>query len=58
MVVETVTVGADADDQRGAAGEPQRLLFSWAEFMAEEQGEPKHGRRDEAPTLSVRSPLP
>ena len=34
--------------------EPQRTLFSWAEFMAEDQDEPpKRRRRDEAPTLSL-----
>ncbi|MCY3646781.1 MAG: hypothetical protein OXH07_07395 [Chloroflexi bacterium] len=33
--------------------EPQRLLFSWAEFMAGESGEPKGQRRHEAPTLSL-----
>ncbi len=52
MVAEVATVVASSDS-RGNHGEPQRSLFSWAEFMAEEPGEPKHRRRDEAPTLSL-----
>ncbi len=37
-----------------SAPEPQRTLFSWAEFMGGEQDEPpKPRRRDEAPTLSL-----
>ena len=41
VAVETVTVGADADDRRDDAGEGQRSLFSWAEFMAGEQEQPR-----------------
>ncbi len=49
-----VTVTSDAEGRREDAGEPQRTLFSWAEFMAGEQDEPpKRRRRDEAPTLSL-----
>ncbi len=53
VAVEAVTVRGDADDRRDAAGEPQRTLFSWAEFMAEASDAPKRRRRDEAPTLSL-----
>ncbi len=35
------------------APEPQRSLFSWAEFMAKEPEGPKPRRRHEAPTLSL-----
>ena len=50
MAAATAT-GAVADDE---AQEPQRSLFSWAEFMAEEPEEPpKPRRRHEAPTLSL-----
>ncbi len=48
MASESVAGAADS--------EPQRSLFSWAEFMAGEPEEPlpTHGhRRDEAPTLSL-----
>ena len=31
----------------------QRSLFSWAEFLTERPEEPKRGRRNEAPTLSL-----
>ncbi len=41
MAFDTVT-----DDQ---AQEPQRTLFSWAEFMAEEPAEPKGRSRRPAP---------
>ncbi|MCY3883196.1 MAG: hypothetical protein OXG61_13890 [Chloroflexi bacterium] len=51
---EVVAAGTAADSGRDDAGEPQRTLFSWAEFMAGEQDEPpKRRRRDEAPTLSL-----
>ena len=43
----------DGDGDGDDAPEPQRTLFSWAEFMATEPAEPKHRRRDEAPTLSL-----
>ena len=48
MIVE---VPASGDDAR----EPQRSLFSWAEFMAGEPDEPPREHRDEAPTLSCSS---
>ena len=51
--VETVTVPAGADEPRDDAGEPQRSLFSWAEFMAGEPEQPQRRRRDKAPTLSL-----
>ena len=51
---EAVTVGTGAGSGRTDAREQQRTLFSWAEFMAEEQDEPpKRRRRDETPTLSL-----
>ena len=50
---EALTVAAGADERRDEAGEPQRLLFSWAEFMAGEPAVPKPQRRREAPTLSL-----
>ena len=53
LAAEVVPVGADVDDRRDDAGEPQRTLFSWAEFMAEEASEAGPRRRDEAPTLSL-----
>ena len=46
VVVDTI---ADQDD----APEPQRTLFSWAEFMDEEPERPRPRRRHEAPTLSL-----
>ena len=52
VFVEVSAVGADADDKRDAADEAQRSRFSRAEFIAEEPGEAKRRRRDEAPTLS------
>ena len=53
VAVETVTVGAYADDRRDGAPERQRSLFSWAEFMAEEPAGTRCSRRREAPTLSL-----
>ena len=51
---ESVAVVATGDDSHEEAPEPQRTLFSWAEFMAQESAEPKRlRRRDEAPTLSL-----
>ncbi|MDE2695310.1 MAG: hypothetical protein OXH97_02175, partial [Chloroflexota bacterium] len=51
---DAVAVGAAADRGREDARQPQRTLFSWAEFMAGEQDEPpKRRRRYEAPTLSL-----
>ncbi len=51
VAAEAVAVGVD--NGRDEAREPQRTLFSWAEFMAEESPEPEHPRRREAPTLSL-----
>ncbi|MXW24863.1 MAG: SWF/SNF helicase family protein [Dehalococcoidia bacterium] len=49
-----VAVASGADGHGEDAPEPQRTLFSWAEFMAGEPDEPpKRKRRDEAPTLSL-----
>ena len=48
-VAADVVAAVAGDD----AEEPQRSLFSWAEFMAEEPEEPKRRRRGEAPTLSL-----
>ena len=53
VTAEVVKVGAGMDDGRDDAGEAQRTLFSWAEFMAREPAEPTRRRRDEAPTLSL-----
>ena len=53
MAAEAIPTGASADSRRDDAGEPQRTLFSWAEFMAGEPAEPERRRRDEAPTLSL-----
>ena len=50
---EVAAVGAGADERRDDVGEPQRTLFSWAEFMAEEPEQPKRRRRHDAPTLSL-----
>ena len=41
VAAEAVAVGAAAEEGRDSAGEPQRTLFSWAEFMAEGPVEPK-----------------
>ena len=49
------TVAAAEPVPDDEAGEPQRPLFSWAEFMAEKPDEPANARRrNEAPTLSLR----
>ena len=53
VATDAVAVGAGTDDSRDDAGEAQRTLCSWAEFMAGEPAEPKPRRRDEAPTLSL-----
>ena len=54
MVVETVTVGVDADDWRDEISERQRSLFSWAEFMAEEPHESKRrSRKPEPASISL-----
>ena len=55
VIVETqaVVVADDADERREEASGPQRTLFSWAEFMADTEPEPKRQRRREAPTRSL-----
>lgn len=56
VAAEIVALVTDADDLPKEAGEPQRSLFSWAEFLAdtpEEPTPPRGRRRDEAPTLSL-----
>ncbi|MDE2934592.1 MAG: hypothetical protein OXS47_12115 [Chloroflexota bacterium] len=56
---DPVAVGATAAAESTADAvdpEPQRSLFSWAEFLAdtaEEEPPPRGRRRDEAPTLSL-----
>ncbi|MCY3505383.1 MAG: hypothetical protein OXH41_04390 [Chloroflexi bacterium] len=56
---EPVTVGGTVVNESvtdTVASEPQRSLFSWAEFLADtpDEPEPSRGRRrDEAPTLSL-----
>ena len=50
---EAVAVASDANERGDDAHEPQRSLFSWAEFMAEDVPEPKRPRRREAPTRSL-----
>ena len=47
-------VAVEIDGGRGDAPEPQRSLFSWAEFMAQESPDrPKRCPRHETPTLSL-----
>ena len=53
VVVESEIVAIDANDRREDAPEPQRTVFSWAEFMAQERPEARRPRRREAPTLSL-----
>ena len=53
VAVEAVAVGVGGNERRDDAPEPQRSLFSWAEFMAAEPPEPKPSRRREAATLSL-----
>ena len=48
-----VTVGTGADDDHKHAGEAQRTLFSWAEFMAEKPAEPGRRLRKEPETLPL-----
>ena len=50
VAVEAVAITAGAADD---APEAQRTLVSWAEFMADELGEPTGRHRNEAPTLSL-----
>ncbi len=52
-VVVEAAAAVEAASEDGAR-EPQRSLFSWAEFLAGEPDKPpKPRRRDEAPTLSL-----
>ena len=53
VAAEAVATVAGVGDGRDDASEPQRTLFSWAEFMAGEQAEPKRRHGDEASTLSL-----
>ena len=54
VAVESVTVGAGADEPRDDAPERQRSLFSWAEFMAEEPAKPeRRSRRPEPASISL-----
>ena len=46
---EVVVVPADAGEPRNDAREPQRTLFSWAEFMAERPEQPKRRNRRPSP---------
>ena len=51
---ETAAVAAGAGESHDEAGEQQRSLFSWAEFMADAETQPPRPRaRREAPTLSL-----
>ena len=45
--------GADVNGHHDEASEPQRSLFSWAEFMAEEPVKPKRSRKPQPATLSM-----
>ena len=46
--------GANGNGRHDEADEPQRTLFSWAEFMAEEPVKPKgRGRKPQPATLSM-----
>ena len=49
VVVEVLSRGADPSAHREEEPEPQRSLFSWAEFMAGEAGEARRRRRKPAP---------
>ncbi len=54
LEAEVVVAATGAGDRLDDNPEPQRSLFSWAEFMAKEPGEPpKRQHRDEAPMLSL-----
>ncbi len=51
-----IAVTSAAEARRKDAPEQQRSLFSWAEFLADEQEDPhppRGRRRDEAPTLPL-----
>ena len=53
VTAEAVAVGAGADDRRDDAGQPQRSLFSWAEFMAAEPPEPARRQRKRPESLPL-----
>ena len=53
VAAEAVAVPAGAGEPRDDAREPQRTLFSWAEFMAERPERPTRRHRNDAPTLSL-----
>ena len=54
VMAEAIAVPVDAGEPRDDAGEPQRTLFSWAEFMAEEPAErERRSRKHQPATLSV-----
>ncbi len=53
VAAEVTTVGAVDATTDAEAPEPQRSLFSWAEFMAAEVPRPRGRRQNEAPTLSL-----
>ena len=53
VAAEVATARMVDVDTNEEAPEPQRSLFSWAEFMAEETPKPRGRRRNEAPTRSL-----
>ena len=54
VAAEVVAVGAGADERHDDAGEPQRTLFSWGEFLAEKPAEPRRRtRRPEPASISL-----
>ena len=54
VVAEVAASEATGDGQPAEAPEPQRSLFSWAEFMAEQPPEPKrHGRKPAPASVSL-----
>ena len=50
---EVVAVASDADERPEEAGEPQRSLFSWAEFMAGNRTAAETKGARQTPTLSL-----
>ena len=51
VATRVVARGSGEDDRRNGAGETQRTLFSWAEFMADEPE--RRGRRPQSASLSL-----
>ncbi len=51
--VPVEAVGVDKGDRRDDASEPQRTLFSWAEFMAEKPAEPARRQRKQTEPLPL-----